>query len=196
VSAARRACPACLRRYAGVIAPDCPVCRGLGTITLGAAALASADPRAVARAIELYLETAARRARETLPVAQLREALTAAVDDLRHAGVIAGRDAGHEPSVQHPPAPVAPHVAEQQAVTLARGLGEPVAERDRAALIPAAVAPIRLARPERTTPIPVLSAAGARSSDERAADVIDQAVAQLAAKRRRAAQRDRTTATA
>lgn len=88
-AAPRRVCPACQRRYAGLIAPDCIICQGAGVLTLGAAALHHYDPAPIARAIELYLETHAHDARQTLPLGNHPAHLEAAVDNLRAAGVLA-----------------------------------------------------------------------------------------------------------
>ena len=87
---ASRTCPACQRRYAGLIDPECVICGGRGVLGLGAAALHKQEPPAVARAIEVYLEAAARAAQQHLPIGdERREALAAAVDELRHGGLIA-----------------------------------------------------------------------------------------------------------
>lgn len=53
-------CPACVRRYAHLINPDCAVCGGAGRLQLGAAALADNEPAVVARAIAIALEAEAR----------------------------------------------------------------------------------------------------------------------------------------
>lgn len=84
----RRTCPACARRYAGLIEPDCPVCTGTGVLGLGAAALATIPPGAVARAVELYLEVSARTAVTRLPYADRRDALEGAVLELRLTGIL------------------------------------------------------------------------------------------------------------
>lgn len=87
---ARRTCPACSRRYAGLVDPECVICSGLGVVGLGAAALHTAPAAAVARAVELYLEAAARDAGARLPPGQpRREALEAAAAELRVVGVLA-----------------------------------------------------------------------------------------------------------
>ena len=103
----RRTCPACARRYAGLVAPDCPICQGLGVLSLGAAATATHTPAAVSRAIELYLETHAARQRNELPLGLHRDALADAVDELRLAGVLSSP---HDPADTntHPTAPTSP----------------------------------------------------------------------------------------
>ena len=86
----RRTCPACARRYAGLVDPQCLVCWGLGVVGLGTAALHVDEPATVARAIEIYLESKARESEVSHPIGEpRREALAAAVDELRIAGVIA-----------------------------------------------------------------------------------------------------------
>ena len=80
----------CQRRYAGLIDPACAVCDGIGVLNLGAPALHKTEPAAVARSVEVYLESAARQA-DTLPITDRLPALRAAVVELRHAGVIADR---------------------------------------------------------------------------------------------------------
>lgn len=85
-----RTCPACSRRYAGLIDPDCVICAGVGALTLGAAGLHKNDPAVAARAVEIYLEVTARHALKSLPIGEPRmEALSAAVAELKHAGLLA-----------------------------------------------------------------------------------------------------------
>lgn len=55
-----RCCPACSRKHAQLISPNCPVCDGYGTITLGAAALSMHEPATVGIAVEIAIEAAAR----------------------------------------------------------------------------------------------------------------------------------------
>lgn len=86
---ASRTCPVCQRRYAGLVDPECVVCSGVGVLSLGAAALHKSPPEAVARSIEVYLEAAARRAEQQLPIADRSPVLATAVAELRHAGVLA-----------------------------------------------------------------------------------------------------------
>lgn len=173
----RRTCPACARRFAGLVDPDCPVCDGIGVLSLGAAALANATPPAVARAVELYLEACARRARRTMPLARLREALEASVDELRTAGVLAHNlEAGHP--AHRRAADQARDVDELDALRIARGrltairlAGVEVTDVDRAALAPTATTTLDNARPT-VGAVPVLSRAGHRSQLARAADPI------------------------
>lgn len=168
--AARRTCPACARRYAGLIDPDCPICQGTGALSLGAAALAQTTPPAAARAVELFLEASARRARATLPLAALRPALEAAVDEARHAGLLADRfETG--PPAHARISDQAGSVDELDALRTARRAGAEVDDRDRAALHPRATAPLHLARPNPAA-VPVLSANGHRSQLARTADPI------------------------
>lgn len=133
MSVPRRTCPACARRYAGLVDDDCPICRGLGVLPLGAAALHAFEPEAVARAVELFLETAAREATEQLELASRREALEAATDELRVAGVLASTAdaAGHQPPTQ---VASSPGVVELDARRLAHRAGRPPTGADVAQL--------------------------------------------------------------
>ncbi len=88
---ASRTCPLCQRRYAGLVEPTCVVCDGVGVVGLGAPALHKTAPEAVARSVEVYLESAAGKAIDTLPQSDRLPALRAAVGELKHAGVIADR---------------------------------------------------------------------------------------------------------
>lgn len=121
----RRTCPACARRYAGLIAPDCPVCQGLGVLNLGAAALHHYEPAPIARAVELYLEATSRRLRRQLDLGQHRQALEAAVDELRLAGVLTSTaDAAGTPARAPIPQDAASaRVAELDAYRATRDLG-------------------------------------------------------------------------
>lgn len=91
---ARRTCPACAMRYAGLVDPGCPVCEGVGVLGLHPVALAPVglkptDAAVVARAVELYLEAAAREAAGQLPLGDPRtEALAEAADRLRKARIV------------------------------------------------------------------------------------------------------------
>lgn len=57
-----RTCPACARREAGLIDPECIVCAGDGRLELGPLALHRRTPQVVARAVEMNLEATARLA--------------------------------------------------------------------------------------------------------------------------------------
>lgn len=172
-AAPRRTCPACSRRYAGLIAPDCPVCQGLGVLTLGAGALHHFEPAAVARAVELYLEAKARQSRQELPLGQHRQALEAHVDELRVAGVLASTaDAGGHPARPTPPVDASSaRVAELDAYRATRQLG---ASPDPAVLnaLTAPELPLELARPRDGRP-PQASATGHPSAIATIADPID-----------------------
>jgi len=92
-----RACPACARRYTMVIAPDCPICAGAGTLTLGRT-VAQYGAETVSRSVELTLELAARDVMAAGgTIDQGRAALSAAVANLRRVGLL-----GTEPT--RPPA--------------------------------------------------------------------------------------------
>lgn len=172
-AAPRRTCPACSRRYAGLIAPDCPVCQGLGVLTLGAAALHHFEPAAVARAVELYLEAKARQSRQELPLGQHRQALEAHVDELRVAGVLAtiGDTAGHPARTPVPQDASSARVAELDAYRATKALG---ARPDTAVLnaLAAPELPLELARPRDGRP-PQASATGHPSAIATIADPID-----------------------
>ena len=56
----RRVCPACSRRTAELVAPDCSICEGHGVIILHPAALSVYDPAVVSEAVALSLEAVAR----------------------------------------------------------------------------------------------------------------------------------------
>jgi hypothetical protein len=175
-AAPRRTCPACSRRYAGLIAPDCPICQGLGVLTLGAAALHHFEPAAIARAIELYLEAKARQSRHELPLGSHRQALEAHVDELRVAGVLAttADGAGHPARNPVPPDASSARVAELDAYRATRSLG---ATPDTAVLnalnaLNAPELPLDRARPRDGRP-PQASATGHPSAIATIADPID-----------------------
>ena len=172
-AAPRRVCPACQRRYAGLIAPDCPICQGLGVLTLGAAALHHYEPPAVARSVELYLEAKARQSRTELPLGQHRQALEASVDELRVAGVLASTaDAtGHPARNPVPPDASSARVAELDAYRATKALG---ASPDPAVLnaLNAPELPLEYARPRDGRP-PQASANGHPSAIATIADPID-----------------------
>lgn len=160
---ARRTCPACARRYGGLVADDCRVCAGVGVLALGTAALARHPAEAVARSVELYLEHRAQTA-GTLPLAQRGDTLEAAVLELRSAGVL---DHSHDtPAVTSPRRNRAE--TEVDAYRLTRQLtGQPVPTA-----VPATLAAPTLqladARPDRVHAL--ASANGHRSATARAAD--------------------------
>lgn len=171
----RRTCPACARRYAGLVDPECPICHGLGVLTLGAGALHHYDPPAVARSVELYLEHAAQHARATLPLAGWRFTLEAAADQLRHAGILAAHsdDAGTPAHDPRPADPAAAPVVELDAHRATRQLTHtPVTA---AVLNGLAAPPLTTLTPDvrpREAP-PTASANGHRSSIAVIADPID-----------------------
>lgn len=168
----RRTCPACSRRYAGLVAHDCPICQGLGTLALGAAALAHYDTAAIARAIELYLEAHAQAIRDQLPLGTRRQALEAAVDNLRAAGVLhSTADTGTPARTPAPPDAASAMVTELEAYRVARDLGTPVTTRVTTALTAPPI-PLHQARP-RNGAIPTASATGLRSATATIADPID-----------------------
>lgn len=69
----RMVCPACRTQPDGAVVPDCPVCHGTGTLTLGTAGLALHGPEVTRRAIRLILEA-------TTSAAQTRQAMTDLVE--------------------------------------------------------------------------------------------------------------------
>lgn len=169
----RRVCPACQRRYAGLVAADCAVCQGLGVLNLGAAALAHYDAAPVARAVELYLEAHARRHRHELPLGQHRQGLESAVDELRIAGVLAAPHEGGTPARAPIPTDAASaRVAELDSYRVARALGTPVTTIVVAALAAPPVDDLAQVRP-RDGRAPTGSANGHRSALATAADPLD-----------------------
>lgn len=171
---ARRTCPACSRRYAGLVEHDCPVCSGVGVMALGAAALHRHPAAAVSRSVELYLEGAARKAATALPYADRRGALELAVDELRTAGVLAGPAEHGTGQPAHAPAPrdaQARTVVELDAHALTGTLGVPVSTAVLAALA-APTIPLDEARTPRSVEAHA-SAGGSRAALALAADPID-----------------------
>lgn len=172
----RRTCPACAKRYAGLVATDCPICQGLGVLTLGAAALHNYDTAAVARAIDLYLEHNAQAIRDQLPLGSRRAALEAATDNLRAAGILArNTDGPGRPAKAAAPRDAAStRVTELEAYRVTRDLGA----RPTTAVLNALAAPplpptdLHTARP-RTGTIPTASTTGHRSATATIADPID-----------------------
>lgn len=162
---ARRTCPACARRYGGLIAEDCPICQGTGALALGAAALSQHTAPAVARAVELYLELKAQDA-GPLPAAERGDALEAAVLDLRSAGVLAH---GQDPTSPGRPGTNRPTAERDATRYTAQLTGRPVL-----ATVPAHLAaptiPLLTARPDRVTAH--ASANGHRAHLARIADPI------------------------
>lgn len=61
----KRVCPLCVVREAGVVAADCPICSGHGTVELGSRAVAHFTPETVSTAIHLALEAQARALHDT-----------------------------------------------------------------------------------------------------------------------------------
>ncbi len=172
--APRRTCPACARRYAGLVAPDCPICSGQGALGLGAAGLAGAEPAAVARGVELYLEGRATAAAGLSPPQQ-RAAVEAAAHELRIAGLLAGAQDRARPSSagpRHPAGPVADSVAESKARQLSAQLGATPTAATARALAPDNTTPLALAR-RRGSPFAHASASGHRSWLARACDPLD-----------------------
>lgn len=170
----RRTCPACARRYAGLVAHDCPVCQGLGVLTLGAAALHHYGTAATARAVDLFLEHAAQEATRQLALASRREALEAAADDLRVAGVLASPVDNRHVTPARTPAPQdaqAARVTELDALRLTRELGRPAGVPVLSALAAAPI-PLEEARPRDGRP-PQASAQGLPSRLATIADPID-----------------------
>lgn len=168
----RRACPACARRYAGLIPDDCPVCDGIGILSLGNAALARHAPAAVARAVELYLEHAAHRAARDLPYAQRRAALELAVTELRTAGILATiADTGTPATPAQPDDAQARTLAEREAYAVATELN---ARPTTAVLnsLAASTLPLTACRPGEHV-IAIASANGHPAQLARAADPID-----------------------
>jgi len=170
----RRTCPACSRRYGGLVDGTCPLCDGLGVLILGAAALTTQPAPVIARAVELYLEAHAHRYTSELPPGDARQqALEAARDDLRHTGVLSGpadvtRPPGH---VDTPPDPASPTVAEHRAHTYTRtALRAPLQPRHLTAL---AAPPGDVVDVKPRTGLPVGSANGHRSALATIADPID-----------------------
>lgn len=94
-------CPGCARRYAGVIDADCPICDGIGVLPLGRPALAIAPPQAVARAVQLILEDAARQAAHR-PQPERPEAVATAILEARHRGLLHHGPTGGAPARSAP----------------------------------------------------------------------------------------------
>lgn len=170
----RRTCPACARRYAALVSPDCPICHGIGVLNLGPAALHHHAPAPVSRAIELYLEATARRTRHELPLGQHTDALAAAVDDLRLAGIIAtpSDGTGTPARTPIPTDATSARVAELDAYRVAKALGTPVTTPTVNALAAPPVPDLAQVRPRNGHP-PQGSANGHRSALATIADPLD-----------------------
>lgn len=86
----RRVCPACARRTAELVAPDCSVCAGSGVVVLHPAALSVYDPEVVSEAVGLALESCARMIDGQLTLSDDRRGqLGAKVSELVAAQIIA-----------------------------------------------------------------------------------------------------------
>lgn len=166
----RRTCPSCTRRYAGLVDPECVVCHGVGSLTLGAAALHYYPAEAVGRAIELYLETRAAEANHTTTPEKRLGVVEAACDELRHAGVLATTpDHRAAPTATAPPIPTS--LVELAARQYATRLGG-TPTTTTTATVDAGPQPLTRARPHRTA-MPTLSAAGYPSHLARVCDPVD-----------------------
>ncbi|WP_053207970.1 hypothetical protein [Jiangella muralis] len=181
-----RLCPACTRRYAALVDDHCPVCRGAGTIQLGAAALYRDEPAVVARSIEMYLEAASREAAAVLPPDDpqssslgRRYALAEAADELRRAGVIQADpdEISTETRAAMPPSPPSPEgparrADDAEAAMLTHRTGRTPRPSDRANLDAAPTVYAATDRPLART-LPRVSAAGWPSALAKAADPVD-----------------------
>lgn len=163
----RRTCPACTLNYGGLVNPNCPICRGLGTLTLGAAALHNHPAAPIARAIELHLETTAQHIRQQLPLTNHHAALAAATDELVHAGILATTHTG-TPAHARTPTPETRAATDHHAHQLAATLG-PTPTND---LLHAPTIPLTQTRP-RPNCIPIASATGHPSATATIANPID-----------------------
>lgn len=104
----RRVCPACSRRTAELVDPDCTVCQGEGFLILHPAALTMYEPSVVAEAVGLALESSARHIETTTTLSDNRRAkLAVSVTDLVVARII--QEPGSAPiETPAPPAPPTP----------------------------------------------------------------------------------------
>ena len=167
----RRTCPACARRWAGLVSADCAVCGGEGVLVFAAAALHYHRPEAISRAIELHLERRTREHLQHVPYGERADALSVVVDELRLARVVAPRSEAPGTLV-HPrlAGEVSRTVAEAEAVRFASVLGSPPTEGDVAAL---AAPPESLREHRRTSRRPgppQVSSTGYTTATARAAD--------------------------
>lgn len=96
----KRVCPACSRRTAELVDPDCTVCRGEGFLILHPAALTMYEPSVVAEAVGMALESVARNIEAVTTLSDNRRAkLAISVTDLVTARII------QEPGTDHVPTP-------------------------------------------------------------------------------------------
>ncbi|AYD81495.1 hypothetical protein HYP71_gp001 [Arthrobacter phage KBurrousTX] len=103
----RRVCPACSRRTAELIDPECTVCHGEGFLILHPAALTMCEPTVVSEAVGLALESSARLIESTTTLSDNRRAkLAASVSDLVTARII--HAPGTIPTDTPPPPPPTP----------------------------------------------------------------------------------------
>jgi hypothetical protein len=90
-----RCCPACSKKHAQLISPNCPVCQGYGTVTLGAAALSMHEPATVSTAVEIAIEAGARTIDTKLTLSDDRvDPLRLVMETLADAGIIGAPTAG------------------------------------------------------------------------------------------------------
>lgn len=168
----RQTCPLCRRRTTGVVDPDCIVCEGIGVIGLGTYGIVHHGADVTGRAVELYLEAAAREATTDLPIGQPRlNALHAAVTRLRDLGVITAPLGVTEPSTLGDPLPT--HTLEAAAARAAFLMGATVTPSDAANTT---APPIRYNpddRPRATGLLPTTSQAGYPSALARVGDPTD-----------------------
>lgn len=171
----RITCPACSKRFATLVDPACRLCAGLGTLTLGAAALHHHGPWATALAVQLFIEAAAREAASQLPYADRPHSLDQAVTDLQAAGALARpTDRPATPTGTPRPATLdAQHRTHAVAHKAVQDWGAHPQAEDHQKLS-AEGHPADLARARRTAPhlIPQLSATGNPSYTAQAADQI------------------------
>lgn len=172
-----RTCPACARRYAGLVDPDCVVCDGVGVLALHPVALHRSDPAVIARAVELYLEAGARQAATGDEPAtyglERTNALAAAVDQLRLARVIDNPPGVPTSGPSYVPEGVERRAYDSDAFRAAAHLGVIPRGVDAANLDAAPVVYDADARPRATGLLPQVSAAGHQGFLARAADPTD-----------------------
>lgn len=179
---ARRTCPACSKRYAQLVTPDCPVCEGVGVLGLHPVALAPVglkptDPAVIARAVELYLEGAARAAADKIPPgdgAGRRQALADAAERLRAARIVSP-PVGVPERDSHwvPQYPEEKATTDGSAAKTAHLLGEHTGPTDTARLDAAPRLPGPDDRPRAMGQLPDTSMEGYPSHLAQAADPID-----------------------
>lgn len=117
-------CPACAQRYAGVVDPNCPVCRGLGTLVLDQPDGTNEHPKTVARAVTLYLETVLGDIHLANTAPHVWHALRIAADTLVDCRLIRRLPEAHEPSRPAPWQPTNPDL-DLNAALLVHELTEP-----------------------------------------------------------------------